>query len=508
HDFDGYRVENLDDQEDTNFVVYAQGVQELTATATSNVLQGVDENTLTYTFKNPDASMKALQLGDVFYVPVSESNLEASAVKVKTIQVIGDTAIIQSDTVSLEDLFVYIDLDVYLDPTQAYQANDDARATRSAAFKSLLEGEKDTTLSDINFGRYVNFALGTGSNGLGSSMDLGCDFCGTLRNTRVQLRYSVWDKYFSYDVSTRLVLDVQTTLDCSGVIKADKDLPLLKIPLGLTGFAFGLQAVGGVNLSATASGQWDVLYEYDLGASYYPDKGMNTYFTPVSKSNDGELSFEGSFELSVGIKATFGIPEVVNAYIQGDAGWELTGEFAEIEGEGSGADCIHGCEKCIDGDVNFFVRASAGISADILKETVNIDLGLKRDIAEKKWKLGDFYCSFIEGYFLPSFDWKECPFKRWKVEVKVKDEDGNPVNDAEVYYTDTNGIPGVKITDAQGVATFYVRNGTYTIECIYEAKEYDKEVTVLEKPTSVIFILEHEKKITVVYGFGEVEIPT
>lgn len=477
HDFEGYRVENLDEQEDTNFVVYTPDVKQITTTASTNVLQSVDENTLTYTFKNPDAAMKALKAGDVFYIPVSKHNPETSAMKVKTIQVSGDTVTLQSDTVTMEDLFTYIDIDVYLDPAQVYQENDGTRATRSATFKSLFEDEKDTTLSDIYFGRYVNFALGTGSSGLGSSMDLGCDFNGTLRNTRVQLRYSAWDKYFSYDVSTRLILDVHTSLDCSGVIKADKELPLLKVPVGTTGFAFGLQAVGAVNLSATASGQWGVVYEYDLGASYYPDKGMNTYFTPVSKANDGELSFEGSFELSVGIKATFGIPNVVNAYIQGDAGWEMTGEFAEIESVGTGAEYIHGCEKCIDGDVNFFVRASAGISADILKETVNIDLGLKRDIAEKKWKLGDFYCA-LDDDKLYVFGWTECPYKRWKVEVKVQDEDGNPVNDAEVYYTDTDGTTDYYYTNAQGVATFYLLDGTYTMKCMYEGREYSKQIFV------------------------------
>ena len=74
HDFEGYTVENLDEQEDTNFIVYAKGVKEITMTDRRNVLIAADEAEMTYTFNKADETLTNIQSGDVFYADASAKN--------------------------------------------------------------------------------------------------------------------------------------------------------------------------------------------------------------------------------------------------------------------------------------------------------------------------------------------------------------------------------------------------------------------------------------------------
>ena len=112
HDFPGYRVDNLDDQENTNFVVYAKGTQEIQSNSQVNTLLETNEEERYYTFANPDEQLLALKEGDVFWAVASADSASSIAAKVKGMERAGDTVTVYSDTLALEDLFEYADVDM------------------------------------------------------------------------------------------------------------------------------------------------------------------------------------------------------------------------------------------------------------------------------------------------------------------------------------------------------------------------------------------------------------
>ena len=500
HDFDGYRVENLDDQEDTNFVVYAQGVQELTATATSNVLQSVNENTRTYTFKNPDAAMKALQPGDVFFIQVSEHCPEGASVKVKSIKFSGDTATIQSEEVAMSDLFVYIDAaDISLDqvPVKAEQP--------FVATRIPLEMDKTVPLADRTFTLPLSFTAGTGSQGGGSSISASMDIKYRLTQNKMTLRYSVFDLYFEYGLQSRVITNSYMSLQCKGFVKASKDLPLAKITTPIPGVFFMIDLNGAVEGSAQINGVWDSTTVSDVGMKY--SLGMPAiqhWSDQVDYSNtETDLEIEGTIDISAGIKFGLGVPEVFGGYVQPTVGYKLNGKmtFPGDDIVEPDAECIHGCDKCIEGKLTGYLNASFGIESKPFAKKLGLEFDASISTPYLEFATKEFYCAFPKDKDF-EFGWGTCPYKRWRTEVKVMFND-KPAKNAELHYTSADGISGVKVTDNQGVATIYLLDGSYTFECSYEGAEESKTVTVSKKPSQAQIDLHRQRQLYISIDVGD-----
>ena len=120
HDFPGHLIDNLDEQEDTNFVVYAKGVKRVTAEGDTNVIQSVDEEKLQYVISNPDDQITSLENGDIFFMDPSESYGLGISVKVENLEVQEDQVVIQGDEFALEELIEYADVDMMIPIEQVY----------------------------------------------------------------------------------------------------------------------------------------------------------------------------------------------------------------------------------------------------------------------------------------------------------------------------------------------------------------------------------------------------
>lgn len=490
HDFDGYRVENLDNQEDTNFVVYAKGVQELTATATSNVLQSVDENTLTYTFKNPDDSMKALQPGDVFFIQVSEHCPDGASVKVKSISLSGDTATIQGDEMAMSDLFVYIDAaDISLDQIPV-KAEEPSVATRIP-----LEMDKTVPLADRTFTLPLSFTAGTGSQGGGSSISANMDIKYRLTQNRLTLRYSVADLYFEYGLQSRVITNSHMSLQCKGFVKASKDLPLAKITTPIPGVFFMIDLNGAVEGSAQINGVWDSTTVSDVGMKY--SLGMPAiqhWSNQVDYSNtETDLEIEGTIDISAGIKFGLGVPEVFGGYVQPTVGYKLNGKmtFPGDDIVEPDAECIHGCDKCIEGKLTGYLNASFGIESKPFAEKLGLEFDAIISTPDLEFATKDFYCAFPKNTDF-EFDWGKCPYKRWRTEVTVEKQDGTKVSGATVEATFADGRTDEGSTDGNGTVVLYLPNGKSVVQCTYEQMEKEEDVTVDDAPEMVEFLLADE----------------
>jgi len=395
HDFEGYQVAQLGSREDTDFVVYAEGVQEISSTASSNILQSLDENTMTYTFTNADATMKALKPGDVFFIPASEYHAEGATAKVKSIHVSGNTVTIQSDKVTMEDLFVYIDLDMYLNTDKAFydesQLGEDMfieiqKVTNpGAGARSLPEYDEDKSYSEITFGRTFSAGIGAGDGTVNGTLGIS----GSIDRIHIKMRYSVKDVYFSYEYNCRVRLSGQLGVEIDGTVDTgDKGkIPLVNVPLTATPFKFKIDAVGILEAAGSVSGTWEMNGEYDVGVKLTPEEGLKPYITPVNVDYGNKISVEGKVEVKLDLRIGIGIdaPDIgdlkkgaiMNAYVAITPGFQLAGKMSVPEASEGETESKHTCKRCIDGDAYFFTRLSVNLDIKLPKKPAMISAGVE-----------------------------------------------------------------------------------------------------------------------------------
>ena len=120
HDFEGFHVVQLTEEEDQNFLVYAQETQQIQVSPKSNRVIAIDQESMVYTFADPDQQLLSMEPGTVFFAEASPENPNGSAVKVKEIQVSGNTAIVYSDPVAMEDIFEHVNIDMDMPMADVY----------------------------------------------------------------------------------------------------------------------------------------------------------------------------------------------------------------------------------------------------------------------------------------------------------------------------------------------------------------------------------------------------
>ncbi len=109
-DFEQEYVVNLDEKENTNFVVLAENTKVAASTATSNLLVSADYDNNVFVFENPDKSITELKKGDQFFSQPDEANF--IAVIVDSIEIAENQAIIYGSSESIDDLFSFVKIEI------------------------------------------------------------------------------------------------------------------------------------------------------------------------------------------------------------------------------------------------------------------------------------------------------------------------------------------------------------------------------------------------------------
>lgn len=109
NDFDADRVLNLDEDESTNFVVYNDEVRKIDNSSNKNILTSYDESSKTYTFENCTDEMLSLKTGDKFSCDADIENV--TIIKVKNINIEGDTVTVTAQDIEMEDVFDYVKIE-------------------------------------------------------------------------------------------------------------------------------------------------------------------------------------------------------------------------------------------------------------------------------------------------------------------------------------------------------------------------------------------------------------
>ncbi len=225
-DFPDRMIDNLDEQTDTNFIVYAKKVRRVTAENGANRLVEADLEKLQYTFADPDEQLTELKRGDVFFIEPNEYNAYGLCVRVKKVRVKDGMAVITGKDVKLADLIEYADVEMDVPVTAFYL--DNSEMTEDVQVQWVT----DTTAEE--------------SPAVPMSAD-------AQQGHAYPARYRLGEEPAETPVPTE-----QAAAQTAAAEPADKNVPfwLYELPLG----EFDANPPKGAEVSTGINGDWDVLH--------------------------------------------------------------------------------------------------------------------------------------------------------------------------------------------------------------------------------------------------------
>lgn len=485
HDFGDLRVDNLDERENNNFIVYAESVQEITMSETVNVLVETDYEKLTYTFSHADDALKSMKKGDVFFAPASDYAPEGVTAKVKKIRVSGDTVTVTSEQVGLADFFEYLDFSLVIplrmEEEQAVASVSSGSGQSSSAsdpVKLPLEYPFDFSLGNAKVSGELHADLLVHADVLFDRKTMQF-FCSVYTDTDFDHTFNLsyggqlLDKEFKGKTLPArlggfctLALETKLTLDMSGEIKG--------------------------NLHYTSSDRYGFMaYASSAGGAFEP-----YHFNIKPGVGEGSLgNMEVDMNVGLELKPVLGFGFIGNVFASVNGGVNIHGESTPIveTPPQDAAESIHACDFCIDGEVNTSARISCGMEITLFSSLIDlfVDEEDKSELEELydsifcpekelysgNWKVTDFYIS--KRGEQTDYDWTECPHYMYRTTVTVTKEDGTPGAGAEVT---CEGAYESAVTDKGGQAVIYLPVGEHTVEARTDDEDGSAPVTVKEEP--------------------------
>ena len=140
-DFDSERVLNLDDDNETNFAVYGNGVKVIPYTEGFNIPNTTYSEKGVYVFSNANDDIKTLKKGDVISYTYKNDII---LINVEKISVDGDTVTVTDNiNADTEVFFEYIKIDSQ--STEDDMEYDGSTADEGVIFEGIGEDENDKT---------------------------------------------------------------------------------------------------------------------------------------------------------------------------------------------------------------------------------------------------------------------------------------------------------------------------------------------------------------------------
>ena len=493
-DFDAGLVENLDDSADRNFAVYQEDVRQLDSS--QGDLTSVDQENHVYVFDNAGEELKSLRPGDVFVMPGKDGG-QGAAVKVSELRVKDNTVTVTADgDLTLADIYEYIDIDMDMDITSLSVDESTLREGTNYGFETYSSGAagEPSTIALPQARGAVDIPT---SFVLNQSLSVG-PFNANLRETvytiHVQHQFSALQAYFNCAVTMDCSTEVDFNVDMEGaLVNQDWQLPGMKLPvLGI--ITLNLDPVIQLNVKGGFKGTQHVRMDntvgFETGVSALVGMPISRpIYTESNKTSDWEMTVNGSVQVMVDFRAGLGIPFLANAYGFIGAGIELTGESGrQTEAEKNG-DCIHECQVCIDGDINFVGHIGVGLDVELLR-TMRFN-NPEADLFRGTIKLADFYVSVQQrdGSTKLEGGLGECPHIAWRTGIVLVDSDGQYVPFARITATRSDGGSDECRTNEQGAAELYLPNGNNALKAAANGGSASGTVTVSDGPAFAKLVL-------------------
>ena len=499
-----------------NFIAYSPSTIPVDPEDGFNVVLSADYEQGLYTIVNPSQTLLQLKADDIFMLPpdIAGSHNGISG-KVGTITVNNDhTITIQLAASELHELFSYINIDtvadfssITYDETQLEEGmNISISGTSSqASISQAPDSDEEHYLINYNKSAATDIALTfsrgydlsayanktNSSKSFSHSYNFSVD--AHITSINVQMRYNADNDYFYSDVSLNWDKTESNALSFSGSWSNGKNgmghtWPGLKGYIPYTPFIWRLEPFQLNELSGTFSGRLSYSESRVVGFCYEKNPAATNargYNKLLGNSHTSSIELEGSLESSVGVRLKVGIPYTVEVFMDGAIGAGLSGKLEIMDSKGKGEEAeIHDCRKCIDGDISVFVKGNIGIDSEALSVMTDKDLVFRFATGTSSAKIGDFYASYRdESETNIECGMGECPYKRYKVTIRVLKDDGGPAKNAFVTATYPDGRAGGGVrADNNGIAIHYLPSGDNLVEGELTGLTGSVHVLVTDKP--------------------------
>ncbi|MGF0091947.1 leucine-rich repeat protein [Lachnospiraceae bacterium SGI.066] len=455
NDFEADRVLNLDNDTETNFAVYNDGVNVIEETFGKN--QIIDNGDGTYTVTNADSTFTSLKSGDKLSYTDSDGNV--LLLTVQKITVDGSTVTIWKETKEedLTDYFAYLKIET-TDQNGALDIDKSTMDEGVTFLGSNLETQSETAAvgasGEGSLSHSLSFQI---KEKLASSEDAAkkLDISAELKiQWKTTLNYYLSGTYQSLTFK----MEYSTSVSAGMTGKMEKKYRLVRVELPvLPGINVGFTPSFVVR--ATGNTKWTGEWKGIIGFAYDTTNGGRDAGEAPTTTSKVEISAT----LFVGVEATPYVcimtEDLCKASLETSAGIELKGTQSKDSDETK----IHKCDECTAGSVK--CKVSAKLKLEVVKSTATVEANL----VSLEVKLFDFYYSRTYN----EFGYDSCPHIYYKTKLSLKDKKGQAVPDAWItpMKIGDNGPAAVKfLVDKDTPETTSVAAGTDGTSVIYLPK--------------------------------------
>ena len=455
NDFAADRVLNLDDDTETNFAVYNNGVNVIEEKNGKNQIK--DNGDGTYTVTNADSTFTSLKSGDK--LSYTDSDGKVLLLTVAKITVNGSTVTIWKETKEedLTDYFTYLKIETTdqnvplnidestMDENVTFLGSDLETQGEIAAVGASGEGSASHSLS-FNVKQKID-----SSNDGNASSEVSAELKIQLKTT---LKYYLSGDY--QELSLKMEYSTSVSAKFSG--KMERKYPLVRVELPvLPGINVGFTPSFVVKV--TGEVKWTGEWKGTIGFAYDTTNGSRD----AGEAPTTTSKVEASVTLFIGLEATPYVcivdENLCKASLETSAGIELKGTQSEDFDDTK----IHKCEACIAGSVK--CKVSAKVKLEVIKSVATVEATL----VSLEVKLFDFYYSRTYN----EFGYDTCPYIYYKTKISLTDKGGQVVPDAQItpMKIGDNGPAVVKfLVDKEKPETTSVAAGTDGTSVIYLPK--------------------------------------
>ena len=495
HDYDPERVLNLDEDETTNFAVYAEDVIRVDEVEGKNIVASIDDETNTYIIENADEQFTGLAVGDIVAYEYGENEL--IIVKVGSIKVDGTTVTIVGGEMELNDAFAYVKIEGESDSADA--TVDTSNMSEGVTYLGLVEepsvqpqGLEYEGEGKVTFSHEFDYCelkyKGETEGGAWSEEDKVSISAHLLIQLELSAKILVSSKhqYFDFKLEVKLGTNITIEGSYSEAIKLGEFTysPVAGLYINIQP-AFEFKASGTVSFNFEVSQTFGIRCCRDEINGEFQGDVKNTSGTPQMNQN---VDVEGTFFVGFSLN-----PEIVLIHKrifrcgpEMRIGGEITATLSgtATEGVSLNEDVRHLCTTCL----GIKVEAVIDLSGEIEVLSSN-DLKIEFTFFSLKFKIWEGHLSFDDQLGIQN---GECENVEYKVTVKVVDSDDDPVPEALVYSN-----PRTVITNRYGYAELYLPKGLHKLHASsedYEGWEGTDVISVEDTPRSVKLVLDEEVK--------------
>ena len=482
-DYEEDRVLNLDEDNTTNFAVYADQTIVIEYTDGVNVVASADDENALYVIENADEQITGLQAGQVFVYSYAED--EILIVKVASITVNGTTATITGAALEMEDVFSYVKIEES-GSTSDIEV-DESTSIDGITYLGKVEDSNPDSGEPAVYGRALEGDVSLNAT-LSFKIDKEILPEGEIAKVKIKgsLGIKFGPKISYYKSETRLFLELKMPTDIELSIEAESSVKLISIPLLEMGYwpTVGVHVAfePEIQLKFTGSLSFTGKIHNVVGFSY--EKGVGTQSLNTHPKVDTKLDFKGTLFFGIDFCPRIDLinEKFLTAKLSALAGVEIEGKMSGQDVEeniffGDEVGTRHACHTCVAFD--FYGKLESSLSITLLN---NKKLAIKVKFGGDVIKLREAYYSQESD----EFGWGSCPYKEHRVVVTVPAADGGYAPSTEVFSRASGAAEATSMGyTSGGLVAGYFPAGQYTFTGTVDGTELDTTLKITE-PTKVI----------------------